>query len=556
MDILAIILILTGFLYLVFSFIVRNISIKKDDNSFSKRYFFITDFKYINKFHYKKFCQFFDKKLMGWVWEGVELLFRFAKPPEIAIATFFLCIFFIINLIYDFPLLSLILVPPVVYFLKKGTPFFSLRRKIISSVKNNQATTLPLLRLTTNFPGRWSTFGQPFLNKLEPLHLQYVLLNDIEADTISNYSDIWLKNNLSRHIFLLNPEANYCDQEIDNYFALAKDYTSHPQISLLGLFLKKPTAGTKCKKFWDFLDGAGEVKVVESEKLTAQPALAGVLIELRPPALNTLKIVQKMGTEFHELHRTIAKGPTPVAEMYRKICQVDSLPQTVFLLFDLIDAMLRLTAFTLLALSGKSIRSLSNMEEPIVGIRSLARFVKQQIVENPLPEPWKRHFSHIHAHFPQDLIANDLADLQTFLFPILVEPGNKLKFQGLANLITILRNKTRGHGVITKDIAKVISPPLFRISVIMASFIRINEIESEIVGSEYRVKIPASEPVLLSPFVWVSPENNNLFFLLNFNKYKRKSTMAYVDYISGDYIRPEIKEVIEEHLTSMNTGHN
>lgn len=546
MEIVGIVFIFVFFAGLIFSFFLSKWAKKKDAKLLLNRYSYISENKYINHHNYNKLCNFFEKKLLGWAWEGIELILRL---PTVFFAILVSTCIIVIFIALVFPLLGLLLVVAAALFLMEAWPLLSLRSELINSARKNQPSPLPLLRLSTNFPGRWSTFAQPFLFKRErePRQLSYVLLNDIEAETIINFSGYWLHENLSRHVFLLDPENDHCSgQEMNRYLDLAKEHASHPHISLLGLFLKKPAQGTDWKKIWDFLDAAGDVKVVQKEQLTAQPALAAILTELPAPALNTQKIVKEMGAEFLYLHNSITQGPTPIAEMYRKVCQVDSMPQAVFLLFDLLDAMHRLTAFTLLSLNGKSVSSLRYMEEPIVGTRNLAQLIRQQIEENPPPEPWSRHFNRINTGVPQDLLSYDLEALQKFLYPIRIEAGENLKFQGLANLITVLRNKTRGHGVITEDLAKVVAPPLFRLTVIMAYLMRINEIESEILGSEYKLKSAASEPVLLSPFIWASPENNNLFFFLNFHKHKKISRMTYVDYISGDYIRPEIKEVLRE----------
>ena len=61
------------------------------------------------------------------------------------------------------------------------------------------------------------------------------------------------------------------------------------------------------------------------------------------------------------------------------------------------------------------------------------------------------------------------------------------------------------------------------------------------------VKCSHAEAVPVSPFLWSPPDSNDVFFLVEFIKHKKdKHKIVYVDYISGDLIRPELKKVLAD----------
>jgi hypothetical protein len=429
-------------------------------------------------------------------------------------------------------------------FYRRGRPLIRLRSQLTLAAKTGAAPPIPLYRLATNIRGNWSTFGQEF-RRLEEIHSVHILLNSVEAKKIEKRFRSWLNENLSRFVFLIDPTRN--SSEINEYSVLAEQYASQPQIALMGLFLEQPAEGQGWKRFWDFLDAAGEVRVIERVQLTAQPALANILAALPESALNSRQVVKEMGPQFLELHGSMAKGPTPVAEMYRKLCQVDSLPQAVFLLFDSVEALLRLTAFSLLCIRGEAKDQAQSWGRRYGSIRNVASLIVDQLDDGPLPEAWQRHFIRIKEGLPKELFTQDHPILREFLHPIPVECHNRLGFRGIASLITVLRNKTKGHGVITEEVGQVLAAPLFRFFMMLAYLTRIDELNYSRPGTDYQVKCLNSKAVMVSPFVWSPPDTDDVFLLLEFVKHKKgKHKMVYVDYISGDLIRPELKEVVAD----------
>lgn len=487
-----------------------------------------------------------DERLLGWLVKGggakefwfhgelLGFLFLIALNifiPAKALADKNRGMFILLIIMRLIPILYLLLLVWHMNNLVRKHPLLSLRRQILAAAREQKKPPVPIYRLFTNIPGRWSTFGQPGFASMEfAIFPVYVLLNEVEYGALEKKNEAWLANHLSRVIILIDPEKGDSPQPEDMLHRV-QSYAGKPHISMLGLFLAQPRKNEKWYCLWELLQKEGETKEITLHQLRDQPALGSILALLPRPVLDTFSIARQMGPDFTKLHSLLSQAPLPIARMYKKMCQVPSFTHSIFIFFDCIDAIAKLCLFSLAGAHGDAPQCAKTWSRKYTGLRKMVSMIKEYAEKKNLPEGWIQHFKTIKTALPLHPIRDDIPLLEDFL-NLKIETDDEIGFEGLAALITVLRNKTRGHGIITAQLGKRLAPPLFRLLLIFISITRITRLSLSYRYGEFLIKSIGGEPTTLSPLLTGPGEDTILFF-----QEAAGDQIIYLDYSTGEKSR-------------------
>jgi hypothetical protein len=282
----------------------------------------------------------------------------------------------------------------------------------------------------------------------------------------------------------------------------------------------------------------GTIKIKHHQDLYTKPDLGSVLDGIGTSPLELQDFLDHMPELFSHIHYSMHTVFETLHILYRRFCHASSKSQASCIAIDLIDMALRTSYFYILRSKYSANRSYELTGERPGSFYELGKSIVDELHSDTTPPVVRERFSRIGNHLPSASFESFFSGLEEKL-GIHAEARHGLGFVGTCRLAALIRNKTRGHGMITKDLSSCILEPLMICLYALLHFLPVMQIPLVRKGEVYVV---ADEDVdrTLEPCVLHIDDQKNaggMFFL----QYIVNKKAVYLEYSSGEYIKPEIR---------------
>lgn len=210
--------------------------------------------------------------------------------------------------------------------------------------------------------------------------------------------------------------------------------------------------------------------------------------------------------------------PALITIMLRKAISSDDLSKSVFIFYDIIDVTMRLALFNRIAGNDELIEEYGRSQP------SEYHYILTTL--GAIDDNIRMHMDDDNIRLDDLLVETDR--IAEFLDCDFVD--DVINLRGTIGLYNIIRNKTRGHGVITEDIIQWLYPYLSRTFLLLYYGCGLDSMK--VVTDQGRLWLDREEGrVSLEPLMRLHDETKEIVML---------SKNLYMDYVHGDYFKPTL----------------
>jgi hypothetical protein len=397
--------------------------------------------------------------------------------------------------------------------------------------KSNSRPELGLYRVSSNYlTSGISSFDRDLNNNAK---LKFLLLNSNQAavlENISDESDIpWAKKWITRHYFLIDPslkaERNLLD-ELNKSF-----HTPHVKCCLLFVDKNIDPSWNECIDFFTKNEMVKYIKKTDIDSYTS----IDQFIELNPELDEKLvsQSILDMRQSYLQIYTKLNRIPAYLYRFYKSSLISSSYIQSISQLFEFSDMIMRLYCYYFIFLKKESLKVRINIGQDLSDYISLATCISDEFISNNFCKDVLINLKHEH---PFECIKEYIPKIAEQL-GCEIEESDTITFKGLAILLTLLRNKTKAHGVLTDESVQWLYPLLIKVTLMLMH--SLNLVSLRIVSmSSGKFEVGFEEKIYnIYPFGFSNDKND---FLLLHETTKKK--LIYLNYETADYFKPAINQ--------------